>query len=677
MTINVTNEEKSDQLVVTNDIDESEFIGLELVEQEEEDDESSFHSECDGEIESSSSEAEMEELPAGAYNQHAGDEITQLRQWAMESNIPQTHLDKLLAILRKRMLPDLPASSKTFLKTSLAEYNIQKFKKTDGTEIGEFVYFGIAKHLQRCVNPTLHKDNCLSLQINMDGLPLFRSSFTNFWPILCKVHHQPDVYEPFPVAVYAGNDKPYNLEQYLGEFIKEMNELLLNGIIIDGQKLDVHIHCFICDTPARAFVKCVKNHGGYYACERCTVQGERYQNRTTYASTTCEERSDRSFRNQENPEHHRAVTPLISIILGLNLVLQFVLDFMHLCCLGIMKKMLVEFWLGNRDTTTTTTTTTDTTTTNRSKLGSTNKLLLSQLLLCLQTQIPSDFQRTTRSIDDISKWKATEFRFFLLYAGPIVLKKVLAEKLYKHFLLFHVACRILCSKDLAQKFNDQAKIYLTNFVKLSRLYYGLQSQVMNMHNLIHLADDAKNMKCSLSEVTAFPFENMLGKLKKLLRSGNRPLAQLCRRLYESFFANVNKAVLPPEIVILRKHKKNPTGIIRVKKLKYKEALFSTHTSDNTVLLQNGKILRIDDIYMQSDENLDTLQITGVILRIKKPIFTYPCDSAILKMWEITDGQKTRVSYSLKSIETKMVTLSVLGNDLTNERKVYTMPLLHV
>lgn len=145
----------------------------------------------------------------------------------------------------------------------------------------------------------------------------------------------------------------------------------------------------------------------------------------------------------------------------------------------------------------------------------------------LKSQIPADFQRSTRSVFEVAKWKATEFRFFLLYCGPIVLKNILPKKLYNHFLLFHIACRILCSNNLALKFNTQAKKYLQHFVQLARYYYGKQCQIMNMHYLTHLADDVQNMKCSLSEFTAFPFENMLRKMKKMFRNGNRPLAQLC------------------------------------------------------------------------------------------------------------------------------------------------------
>lgn len=79
-------------------------------------------------------------------------DVAKLRQWAIQSHIPHCHLDSLLRILRRQLIPNLPATSKTFLKTKSANYQIKEFRSSDGTIIGEFVYFGIAVGLQRCVN---------------------------------------------------------------------------------------------------------------------------------------------------------------------------------------------------------------------------------------------------------------------------------------------------------------------------------------------------------------------------------------------------------------------------------------------------------------------------------------------------------------------------------------------
>lgn len=130
-------------------------------------------------------------------------EIEELRQWALNGNptIPHTRINSLLAILRKRLLPELPKCAKTFLGTSEAHYHLQQFDN-DGSE---FVYFDMSKYLQSVINPNFHQDGVLiNLILNVDGLQIFKSSLRQFWPILCKIYSDSDVYKPFPVAIYSG-----------------------------------------------------------------------------------------------------------------------------------------------------------------------------------------------------------------------------------------------------------------------------------------------------------------------------------------------------------------------------------------------------------------------------------------------------------------------------------------
>lgn len=60
--------------------------------------------------------------------------------------------------------------------------------------------------------------------------------------------------------------------------------------------------------------------------------------------------------------------------------------------------------------------------------------------------IPYEFDRKIRSIKYLEKYKAAEYKFFLLYCGPIVLKYVLDDFKYNHFLLLHVSYRLLSTK---------------------------------------------------------------------------------------------------------------------------------------------------------------------------------------------------------------------------------------
>lgn len=124
-------------------------------------------------------------------------------------------------------------------------------------------------------------------------------------------------------------------------------------------------------------------------------------------------------------------------------------------------------------------------------------------------------------MEELDRWKATEFRTFLLYVGPVVLKFVLpASYCYQHFLVFHVAVTIVTS--------PQYHLY---FVQEFGKLYGQKQLVYNVHTLSHLAEQCLEHR-PLDDFSAFPFESHLGKMKKLLRSSNKPLAQLSRRLSE-------------------------------------------------------------------------------------------------------------------------------------------------
>ncbi|XP_043464228.1 putative uncharacterized protein DDB_G0289963 [Leptopilina heterotoma] len=79
------------------------------------------------------------------------DEIKELQSWAVEHGIEQNSIDGMLKILRRRLLPELPKTAKTFLGTSTAEYEIKEMADLDGS-MGEYAYFGIKNGLEECID---------------------------------------------------------------------------------------------------------------------------------------------------------------------------------------------------------------------------------------------------------------------------------------------------------------------------------------------------------------------------------------------------------------------------------------------------------------------------------------------------------------------------------------------
>lgn len=235
-------------------------------------------------------------------------------------------------------------------------------------------------------------------------------------------------------------------------------------------------------------------------------------------------------------------------------------------------------------------------------------------------------------------------------------------------MLLNTACRVLCSEKLCRRYTQHAKTYLTAFFIAMKDYYGAASQILNAHHLIHLADDVTNMRCSLLHLTAFPFESMLGKIKKYLRTPHRPLAQLCRRLYEKKVMNAkNKPQLPPVYVILK------TIGNDIKLIRFKQFLLSTSLPDNMVILHDGTVVSVEKI-IQSPEL--GLTIKGRIWDKKKSVFNYPCNSAILDMWELNSiPRRSVISRDISDIESKMVRLSLYFQENVPHR-TFVIPFLH-
>ena len=66
---------------------------------------------------------------------------------------------------------------------------------------------------------------------------------------------------------------------------------------------------------------------------------------------------------------------------------------------------------------------------------------------CLKWKMPAEFSHQPRSIDELDRRKATEFRQLLLYTGLLVFKGMFHEDHYQHFPALHVAMSILLNEN--------------------------------------------------------------------------------------------------------------------------------------------------------------------------------------------------------------------------------------
>lgn len=257
-----------------------------------------------------------------------------------------------------------------------------------------------------------------------------------------------------------------------------------------------------------------------------------------------------------------------------------------------------------------------------------------------------------------------------------VMEDILPEDMYKHFSLFAIACRILCTKNVSVHHANYAQIYLERFVKLSQEFYGEEMLVLNMHSLIHLTDDVKNLKCSLIGITAFPFKNKLGQLKKCVKSGKKPLEQLCRRVeQEKMYTKPN--IIQLGLCKIKNEKKSKSGV-EIKSMLFRNCELTTKPPNNCILLKSNQVIIVFRIHAyEKTEDLKKIHVEGKKLHILGPVVDYPLDSSILHIWKVKPSCNTAIiKATLSDIDCKMVYLPIFELP-EDERVSYVLPLLHM
>lgn len=550
-----------------------------------------------------------------------------LREWAVGNQVTLVAIKDMLQIL-KPSFPDLPVDPKTLLRTG-------KRVAVEKMGDGEYYNFGLKTSLSLRIRSLAIKPSKILLNFNVDDIPIFKSSTGKLTPILGWIADSDTV--PFVCAAYYGPSKP-NIQIFFKDFAPELDELLDNGIEVDGQIYDVEVNCFVCDLPAKAYVRGTVGHGGYFSCERCVQRGK-WEGRMTFPEMDAAPRTDESFLMYDDPNHHNAESPLTDI--GIRMVTQFPLDYLHLILLGVMRKLLFRLTKRKR----------------HFKFSKANIVQASKLLEAIAKTWPSDFNRRPRSLSCLKRWKGTELRHFLLYLGTVVLKRYLPTHVYNHFLLLHVAITILVRKDLHQSWLPVARQLLRQFVSKAkcRELYGRTILHYNFHALLHLADDVERYG-NVDRWSAFIFENELQRLKRMVRGKTKPLQQVVNRVVSREEKGVEVIVSPPDGLVASSIKKTAgpaAGLLNVKHFSryiLNGRQLSLREGDNVVMLNDSSVVVISN-FVQNEEGIWAI---GKRFNQYTDLYKEPIKSSQLGIYAVEGLSGLPRKYSASKFMTKCV-----------------------
>lgn len=573
-----------------------------------------------------------------------------LRNWAIQYNIPHNALSDLLVLLKNTVSNDLPLDARTLLRTP-SQISLKI------VEPGHYYHFGIQNAIENLIkscNKSILRDHTIYLNINIDGLPLSKSSTSQVYPILCSISGSNIV---DMIGVYHGYEKPKDANLFLHDFVTDCTNVINNGIVFENCFYNVKIKSLICDAPAKSYVKYVKGHTGYFSCTKCFIEGSYINNRICFPTfRDLKLRTDGDFRLKVQEEHHTGVSALENIP-NFDMIISVPLDYMHLVCLGVVKKLLLLWCFGCPNT----------------KISFRDITSISTSLIKLSNCIPTEFNRKPRFLNEVKRWKATEFRQFLLYTGPIVLKGVLSKDRYLNFLCLHVAIVILSSREHFTHINYASEL-LQYFVKTFKTLYGPEHMSHNIHNLLHLSEDVKHHG-PLDLFSAFKFENYLQSILKSIRKHDKPLQQIIKRHAERINVDVRKEQLSEKVNYPIFRDEHSDGYLienLVVKNQFKTILFKNFTvkidsPNNYCGLSDGSIVKIYNI-LKLDDN--KFRILGRKYLHLDNFYVIPMESSVLNIYQSTIESLGSLSlFDSDNITCKFVKLDQKSDSIF-------IPLLH-
>lgn len=390
-------------------------------------------------------------------------------------------------------------------------------------------------------------------------------------------------------------------------------------------------------------------------CQKCFTVGQYSKefHRMSFGNIDNTLRTNRSFRDRIQPIHHKENSPFER--LDIDMIKAFpTSDPLHLLDLGVMRRCLYRWVFGEKK--------------YSNKWSKALSGLVSRLLMKCQTEKPTEFHRAIRTIDCLKHWKGLEYRTMLLYTGSVVLKRILPQSEYDHFLLLFVGVRLLCNSGVYKNRISIAKKCFKHYVQLYGTIYGNHSIGSNVHNLLHVTDDMESSGvCNLMEISTYNFENRLRLLGMDMKHTNLPLEQVVCRTSERNnlqYSKIQIKLTPFEPRVFYETYLNNRLVYKKIEIEPNVFLSARKKGDYFFLTSSKKIVKF--VYAIKD---DGLTIFGQEVKEKGPFFRSPLTSTKIDIY-LSNGilENDIKPHGIASIQAKMVCLS-------SESEFVFMPLL--
>lgn len=460
-------------------------------------------------------------------------------------------------------------------------------------------------------------NNDISLQWNADGVQTFKSSKVSMCPLqvsINELNYRLRKENILLAGMWAAVDKPV-LNLFLQSFIDELKDLHENGFECLPPNFDkpitIKVHTILApvDSVERCALQNIHQFNGTYGCSLCLNPGEHvaigngysrvYRGGEGIKRTRSQHKRDAIKAERENTVVNGVKGVSLLMLLPIfNIITSFPPEYMHCVLLGVVKLFLLT-WLNPK---------------NCRKpwyIGTKSQILDKRLSEILP---PCEITRTPQSVSNISQWKASEFKNFLIYYSLPCLKDLLPSVFYKHWFLLVYAIYVFDSDKITTEAYENATRAIKKFVGKAEMLYGMEIMKFNVHLLLHIPKSVKDFG-ALWAWSAFPYESYNFVLRSMLHSSQTILQQICKSYlrfqtvkYIDTFSKANCSVEGKKLYLkMLGTYKNRTG-------------HRTIVENRLIIFGNGKIVSLSLVEKLSIQALITENIQDHAVSYERFIF---------------------------------------------------------
>ncbi len=277
----------------------------------------------------------------------------------------------------------------------------------------------------------------------------------------------------------------------------------------------------VCDAPMRAKVLGMVGHSGKMPCQYCYAKATTKGSHKFFppaSNSNCKLRTNRGLRraakalqrvNQKQTGMRRRVTPsmsgvkkvsVLSAIRDIDLIHQVPAERMHLCDLGIVRKMARLSFEGKVK--------------YKMPYKPSNMKHLNRLLQRVRT--PCECSRRARPMH-LGYWKSEEWRNLYLFMFPCVLQVVRPEQQEVWKLTVYIMRALMLPDELYRSIEHTMPPLVRKWYFSFKDAYGEYACSYNVHTFLHVLEVRKHGPLTAS--SAVKFESLYGFLKECFAAG--------------------------------------------------------------------------------------------------------------------------------------------------------------